>query len=106
VVLFDQRSLSLKDNNSHLGLLVLSGNILLGLLGRDNRTSWDDCAHLTSNGLDSKREWCDIDEKEIFCLVSSLAAKNTALDCSTICHGLIRIDTLVWLFSIEIILQK
>ena len=79
---------------------------MLGLLGRDNRTSWDDCAHLTSYGLDSKREWGDIDEKEIFCLVSCLTAKNTALDCGTVCYSLIRIDTLVWLFPIEIILQK
>ena len=106
MVVFGKRSLSLKDNDSHLGLLILGRNILLGLLSGDYSSSWNQHTHLTSNSLNSEGKWSDINEKKVLGLFSGLTSKNTSLYCSTICYGLIWVDTFVWIFSIEIVLEK
>ena len=78
----------------------------LGLFSGDDCASWDDSAHHPANCLNTEREWCDIDEKDIFGFVCGLASKDTALDCSTIGDSFIRIDTFIWVFSIEVFFEK
>jgi len=101
MVILNHCSLSLEDGNGDLGLLVLVCGESLGLLSWDGGTSLDDGAHNSSNSLNTKGKWCNINEKNSTSLVSGLSSEDTSLDGGTISDSLIWVNSTVWLFSIE-----
>ena len=63
-------------------------------------------SHDTSNGFYSESKRGNIDEKQIFSFLRCLTTENTTLNCSTISNSFIRVDTSIWFFAIEEILNK
>jgi len=86
-------------------LVLVSGEDLL-LLGWNNSSSWHNFGHHTSDGLNTKSEWGNINKKKILGIFRLLTTEDTTLNSSTIGNGLIWVDTSVWLLSIEEVFDK
>ncbi|KAK2972626.1 hypothetical protein RJ640_000586 [Escallonia rubra] len=70
--------------------------------GGDSGVPWNHNTHNTSNNLHSKRERCDIQEGQ----VPNLLIQNSCLNSSPVGNGLILVNPLVKLLTIEEILQE
>ena len=106
MVVFDERALSFKHGDGHSGLLILVGGEGLRFLGWDDSSALNNWGHNTSNGLNSKRKGCHINEKNILSLLSSLSTKNTSLHSGSVCDGLIWVNTTVWFLSVEVFFEE
>ena len=106
MVVLDERALSLEYGDGDSGLLVLVGSESLGFLGWDNSTALNNRRHHTSDGLNSERKGCHVNEKDILCFLSCLATKNTSLDSGTVGYSLVWVNSTVWLFSVEVFLKE
>jgi hypothetical protein len=106
MVILGQGSLTLVDVDGDSGLLVLVGSENLRFFGWDDSSSWDDFGHNSSNGLDTESKWGHIDQKDIFGSFRLLASKNTTLNSGTVGNGLVWVDSPVWFFSIEKVLDE
>ena len=61
----------------------------LGLAGRDRRVALDQLGHHATLGLDTEREWCDVEQEDVL----DVAAQHAGLDGGADCDDLIRVDT-------------
>jgi hypothetical protein len=84
--------------------LVSSEDLLL--LGWDDGTSWDDLGHDTTDGLNTKSKWGNINKKEILGVFRLFTSENTTLDGSAVGNGFIWVDTSVWFLSVEEVLDE
>jgi len=71
------------------------------IFGRDGGVTFDERSHDTASSLDTKGQGSDIEEEEILCFLGCVAGKDSSLDCSTVCDGLVGVDALVGLLAIE-----
>ena len=104
MVVLGKGSLSFEDLDGHSFLIVLIGGEDLRLLGWDIRSLGDDLAHDTSDSFNTEGEGSGINDDNIS-NVTFLSADDSTLNGSTIADSLIRINTSVWLFSIEELLD-
>ena len=63
VVILNKGAFAFEYSNGYGGLLVLIRGKCLGLLGGDNCASGDDLGHHTTNGLNTKSKWSNINEE-------------------------------------------
>ena len=106
MIVFHKSSFSLVDRDGNSRLLILVSSESLGLLGRDNCATGNNLSHNTAYGLDTERQGCNVDEKQVFSLFGSLTTEDATLNGSTVSDGLIRIDAAVGLLSVEELLDK
>lgn len=92
-------SLSLEDSDGDDSLVVGSSRVNLGLLGGNGGVSLNHLGHNSSQGLNSQREWSNIDEEDI--LDGSL--HDSSLDGSSDGDGFIGVDGFVWGLSEELL---
>ena len=105
VVVLGQSSLTLEDRDGDSSLLVLVSGEDLGFLGWNDSTSVNQFSDDTADGLNTKSKWSNINKKDILGSIILLTTKDSTLDSSTVSDGLIRVDTSVWLLSIEVVLD-
>ena len=101
VVVLGPSTLTLVDLDQDTGLVVGVGREDLRLLRGDGGVPLDESGHDTTCGLDTKRERCDIKQKEVLSLLRRIARENRCLDGSTVGDGLIGVDALVGLLAVE-----
>lgn len=106
MVIFSKSSFTLVYLDRHGSLLILICGEDLLLFGWNNCTSWDNLGHNTTDSLNTKSKWGNINEKQILGIFRLFTSENTSLDCSTVGNSLIWIDTSVWFFSVEEIFDK
>ena len=101
MVIFSKSSLSFKNRDRNYSLLVLICGKNLRFFSWDNSSSWDNFSHDSTNGLDTKGQWGNINQKYLVKLFRVLSTENTTLNSGTISNSLIWVDTSVWFFSVE-----
>jgi len=101
MVILGHLSLSFKDLNEDTWLVLSIGGESLGLFGWDGGVSLDNISHNSSSGLDTLGKWCNIEEKELLSLLVTLSGKDGSLNGSTESDGLIWVDGLVEVLSVE-----
>jgi len=106
MVVLDLGALTLKDSDSDGSLLVLVGCEGLGLLGWDDGSTLNNRGHDSTDSLNTKRKWGNINEENVFSLLGGLASENTSLDGSTEGDGLIWVDATVGFLTVEEFLEK
>mmetsp|Transcript_24074 Transcript_24074/g.27775 ORF Transcript_24074/g.27775 Transcript_24074/m.27775 type:complete len:141 (+) Transcript_24074:592-1014(+) len=106
MVVLSHGSLSFEDLNGDRLLVVLVGREGLRFLGWDDSSSWDDLGHHSSDSFNTKGKWSDVDDEHSFSFLRSFSTKNSCLDCSTVSDSFIRVDSSVWLFSVEEIFNE
>ena len=99
-------ALALEDLDLHGGLVVLVGGEDLRLLGRDHGVTRDELGHDAADGLDAEGERGHVQQKQVLGLVTALAREDATLDGGAVGDGLVGVDALVWLFSVEEILEQ
>lgn len=100
MVIFCQRPLTFKNLNCDSFLIILIGSENLWFLSWDVWTFWNNLAHDTTDSFNTKWERSSINDNDSS-ISRVLSADDTTLNSSTITNSLIRIDTCIWLFSIE-----
>ncbi|CAG5074352.1 Similar to NAD-specific glutamate dehydrogenase (Achlya klebsiana) [Cotesia congregata] len=65
IVVLGHGTFSLVDLNEHTGLIVRVGGESLGLFGWNGSVTLDQSSHHASSGLNSKRQWRNIQQKKI-----------------------------------------
>ena len=98
-VILGELTLTLKDGDTNLSLVVSGSGEHLALLGWDGRVSGDQPSEDTAHGLNTKRKRSNIKEEDIL----DIASKDGALDGSTDCNGFIRVHTSVRLLAEEVL---
>jgi len=106
VVVLGKSSLTLENVDGDGSLLILVGSENLGFLGWDDSSSWDDLGHDSSDGLNTKGKWGNINEEDILGLFRLLTTEDTTLNGGTVSDSLVWVDTSVWLFTIEVVLDE
>ena len=76
----------------------------MGLLSRDNSVAGNELRHHSTGGLDTERKRADINEDNV--RSAFFAREDTTLDSSTVCDGLIRVDSLRGLLAAEVLLEE
>ena len=76
----------------------------LSLSERSPQLDLHQLGHDTSGGLDTHGQGADIDQQNV--RAGLLSAQDTTLDGSTVSNGLIRVDTLGRLLSVEEVLEE
>ncbi len=103
MVVFSQGSFSFEDLNGDCLLVVLIGCENLRFFSWNVRSFWDDLAHNSTDSFNTEGKRGGINDDQIFgCFLS---ADDSTLDGSTIADSLIRVDTCVGLFTIEVFLD-
>ena len=90
-------TLTLYNVDIYSGLVISCGGEDLALLGRDRGISLDQPGCNAAHGLDGQRQRSNIQQKDITC--TCIACKLTALDGSTDCNALIRVQGFARLMS-------
>jgi len=103
VVVFGHGTLTLEHLNVNSWLIVLVCGEDLGLLGWDDSVSVDELGHDSTNSLNTEGQRSNIKEKEI---LTTFTAQNTCLHCCSVSHSFVRIDSTVWLLSVEKIFDE
>jgi hypothetical protein len=102
VVVLGAGTLTLEDLDQDTRLVVGEGREGLGLLGGDGGVALDEGGHDTTSGLDTERQRCDVEKKDLVGgLGRSVTGKNGGLDGSTVGNSLIGVDGLVGLLTTE-----
>jgi hypothetical protein len=102
VVVLGAGTLTLEDLDQDTGLVVGEGREGLGLLGGDGGVALDEGGHDTTSGLDTERQRCDVEEKDLVGgLGRSVTGEDGGLDGSTVGNSLIGVDGLVGLLATE-----
>ena len=97
LVVFRELSLTLYYVDVYSGLVIRSGGEDLALLGRDRGISLDQSGCDTAHGLDGQGQRSNIQKKDIAC--TCIACQLTALNGSTDCYTLIRVQRFARLMS-------
>jgi hypothetical protein len=102
VVVLSAGTLTLEDLDQDTRLVVGEGREGLRLLGGDGGVALDEGGHDTTSGLDTERQRCDVEKKDLVGgLGRSVTGKNGGLDGSTVGNSLIGVDGLVGLLTTE-----
>lgn len=102
VVVLGASTLTLEDLNQDTRLVVGEGREGLGLLGGDGSVPLDERSHDTTSGLDTERQWCNIEEQDLVGrLGGSVTRQDSGLDGSTVGNSLVGVDGLVGLLAVE-----
>ena len=99
LVVLGELTLSLKDGDSDLGLVVSGGGEDLGFLGGDGSVSVDQTGEDTSHGLNTEGKGGHIEEEHVL----DVTGEDGALDGSTDSNSLIGVDTSVGLLAEEVL---
>ena len=104
VVVLGALTLTLEDLDEDTWLVVGEGGEDLGLLGWDGGVAGNERSHDTTSGLNTQGKWSNIQEKNLVGgLGRGVSGENGSLDGSTVGNGLIGVDGLVWLLSVEVV---
>ena len=87
-------------------LVVREGREGLCVFGRNGAVALDEDSHDFTNSLHAKGKRSDIQQQQIFSIFGFVSREDGCLDSCTISNSLIRIDTLIQLFSTEEVLQE
>jgi hypothetical protein len=101
MVVLNKGAFTFEDSNSNGSLLVLVGGKSLGFLGGDNGTAVNDLGQNTSDGLNTEGEGGNINEEDIFGLISGLTSENTTLDGSSVSNSLVGVNSSVRFLTVE-----
>lgn len=99
MVVFSKWSLSFKNLNGDSFLVISISGENLRLFSWNVRSLWNNFAHNTSDSFNTQWERSGIDNDDI--TSTFLSTNNTSLNGSTIADSFIRVNTSVWLFTIE-----
>ena len=102
MVISGHGSFSFEDLNCNCLLVILIGSENLRFLGWEDRSSWDNITHDTTDGFNSQRQRCSIDNDDTVG-ESLFTTDNTTLNSCTLSDSLIRIDTSVQILAEEIL---
>ena len=105
-VVLGHGTLALIDLDEHAGLVVRVGGEGLRLLGGDGGVALNQGRHHTARRLNAHREGRHVQQQEILHGLRLVAREDSGLDCRTIRHGLIRVNALVQLFTVETVLKQ
>lgn len=103
VVVLGHWSFTFEDLDGDSLLVIGGGGEDLLFLGWDDRVSWDNLGHDTTDGLDTEGQWADIKEDDIDVVFTG---ENTSLDSGTESDSLIGVDTLGRFFAVEKFLDE
>lgn len=106
MVVLGHWSFSFEDLDGDSGLLVLIGGENLRLLGGDERTSWDNGGHNSSDGFDSQTQWGGINDNQTTNIIRFFSTDNSSLDGGSESDGFIWINSSVWVLSVEEVLNE
>ena len=96
-VVFSKFTLTLKDMNFYLRLIVASGREDLRLAGRNSRVTIDEWSADAAHGFNTESKRSDIKKKHVF----DITGENATLNSGTDSHNLIWVDALHWVFAEE-----
>ena len=85
--------------NCNGSLTISSCRENLALLCRNCSISWNEFCHNAAHCFNTKRKRCYIEKKNIL----YIACKNTTLNSSTHRYGFVRVNSLQWFFSEEVL---
>lgn len=104
VVVLGALTLTLVDLDEHTRLVVGEGREHLGLLGGDGRVTGDKLGHHATSRLNTNGERRNVEQQNLVGrLAAGVARQNGGLNGSAICDGLIGVDGLVGLLSVEVV---
>merc|ERR1711931_467975 len=106
MVVLGHGSLTLVDLDGDGGLVVAVGGEGLGLLGWDGGVPLDQAGHDSSSGLNTKRQWSNIEKQEVRDGLAGISCEDGSLDSSSISNSFIRVDGLVQLLAVEEVLEQ
>jgi hypothetical protein len=106
VVVLGTGSLTLEDLDKHTRLVVSVGGEGGLLLARDGGVAVNQVAHDTTGGLNTERERGHINEKDVLGLIGGVTREDGGLDGGAIGNGLIRVDGLARLLTVEELFNK
>merc|ERR1719474_1781427 len=106
VVVLGHGPLALVHLDGDSWLVVGVGGEGLGLLCGDGGVPPDQRGHHATSSLNSKREGRNIEEKKVRNGLRGVASQDGSLDGGTVGHGLVRVDRLVQVLSVEKVLQQ
>ena len=99
LVILGELTLTLKNGDSDLGLVVGGGGEDLTLLGGNGRVSMDEPCEDTAHGLDTEGEGSNVKKQDIL----DVTSQDSTLDSGTDSDGLIWVDTPVGLLAEEVL---
>ena len=94
-----QLTLALEHVYLDRGLVVVRCRESLALLRRNGRVPWDEHGRDAAEGLDAKRQWCDVEEENVLLL----AREHRSLDGGADRDDLVRVHALVRLLLEEVL---
>ncbi|KAF4521370.1 hypothetical protein B566_EDAN006959 [Ephemera danica] len=106
VVVLRHGSLALKHLYGDSWLVVCVGGECLRLLAWNTCVTFDDFGHHASRSLDAERERCHVHQQHVLDLTAFVTAQDGCLHCSTVGHGLVRVDGEVQRLAVEEVLQE
>jgi len=102
MVISGHRSFSFEDLNCNCLLVILIGSENLRFLGWEDRSSGDNITHDSTDGFNSQRQRCSVNNDDAV-RESLFTTDNTTLNSSTLSDSLIRVDTSVQILAEEIL---
>ncbi|RMZ17688.1 hypothetical protein D0860_00318 [Hortaea werneckii] len=102
VVVFCTGAFTLEDLDEHTRLVVGEGREDLRLLGRDGGVTLDQRGHDTTGSLDTERQRRNVEQQDLVGrLAGGVARQNSGLHGGTVGDGLVGVDGLAWLLTVE-----
>src|SRR3546814_14277872 len=88
--------------DQHTRLVVGVGGESLALLGRHSGVALDERSHHTASSLDTEGQWSNVQEQQVLELLALVVArKDGSLHGGTVCDGLVRVDALAQVLSVD-----
>jgi len=101
VAILGHGALTFEDLNLNNSLVSSVGGENLGLLGGDSSVTLDEDRHDTTSGLDTLGKGNDVEEEQVLDSGGLVTIENSSLDGGTVSDGLIGVDGLVKLLTVE-----
>mmetsp|Transcript_21891 Transcript_21891/g.44855 ORF Transcript_21891/g.44855 Transcript_21891/m.44855 type:complete len:367 (-) Transcript_21891:120-1220(-) len=101
IVILHLGTLTLVDLDVHISLVVFRSGEVLVLVCRDRAVALDELLHQPTCHLDTQRQGGNVEEEHVLHLLSALARHNGGLHSGPVSHGLVGVDVLAELLSIE-----
>mmetsp|Transcript_20089 Transcript_20089/g.17214 ORF Transcript_20089/g.17214 Transcript_20089/m.17214 type:complete len:181 (-) Transcript_20089:931-1473(-) len=107
MVVLSHRSFTFENLNGDSFLVVLISGEGLALLSWDNSGSGDNLSHDSTNSFNTKGQRSSVNKENLLASLSFIGTtKDTTLNSSTIGDGFIGVNTSVWLFTVEEVLDQ